>query len=144
MPFDTSAVVGGRGQRNGLARLAPCLQPKRAAMDFLSTHLAAILHALQRFELTPWKMVGFAGTLLFTSRWFVQLYYTRKYKRVVMPLAFWWLSVCGSILLLAYFTLGKNDSVGIISNFFPVFVSVYNLVVHLRHRKNTMTGDAAA
>ena len=113
-------------------------------MDFLSSHLAHILHALQQFELTPWKMVGFAGTLLFTSRWFVQLYYTRKYKRVVMPLAFWWLSVCGSLLLLAYFTMGKNDSVGIISNFFPVFVSVYNLIVHLRHRKNSITGDVTA
>ncbi|KZC35783.1 MULTISPECIES: lipid-A-disaccharide synthase N-terminal domain-containing protein [Rhodanobacter] len=113
-------------------------------MEFINDYLADILRALQQFELTPWKMVGFTGTLLFTSRWFVQLYYTRKYKRVVMPLAFWWLSVFGSALLLAYFVVGKNDSVGIISNFFPVFVSVYNLVVHLRHRKNSATGDATA
>ncbi|HWU78352.1 MAG TPA: lipid-A-disaccharide synthase N-terminal domain-containing protein [Rhodanobacter sp.] len=113
-------------------------------MDFFSSQLTHILHALQGFELTPWKMVGFAGTLMFTSRWFVQLYYTRKYKRVVMPLAFWWLSVCGSVLLLAYFIFGKNDSVGILSNFFPVFVSVYNLFVHLRHHKNSITGDATA
>ena len=113
-------------------------------MAFLDTELVRILHALQQFELTPWKIVGFAGTLMFTSRWFVQLYYTRKYKRVVMPLAFWWLSVCGSVLLLAYFVFGKNDSVGILSNFFPVFVSVYNLVVHLRHRKNSLGDDVAA
>ncbi|GAA0888321.1 lipid-A-disaccharide synthase N-terminal domain-containing protein [Rhodanobacter soli] len=111
-------------------------------MEFLSVHLANILRALQQFELTPWKAVGLLGSVMFTSRWFVQLYYTRKLKRVVMPLAFWWLSVCGSILLLAYFIIGKNDSVGIISNFFPAFVSVYNLVVHLRHRKNSITGDA--
>ena len=111
-------------------------------MDFLSSQIVHILHALQQFELTPWKMVGFAGTLMFTSRWFVQLYYTRKYKRVVMPLSFWWLSVFGSFLLLAYFVFGKNDSVGILSNFFPVFVSVYNLIVHLRHQKNSITGDA--
>ncbi|TAL87587.1 MAG: lipid A biosynthesis acyltransferase [Rhodanobacter sp.] len=113
-------------------------------MDIVNTQLASILHALQQFQLTSWKMVGYTGTLLFTSRWFVQLYYTRKYKRVVMPLAFWWLSVFGSALLLAYFVLGKNDSVGILSNFFPVFVSVYNLVVHLRHRRNSITGDATA
>ncbi len=111
-------------------------------MDFLNAHLASILHALQQFQLTPWKAVGYAGTLLFTSRWFVQVYYTRKYKRVVMPLAFWWLSVAGSLLLLAYFVIGKNDSVGILSNFFPVFVSTYNLVVHLRHRRNSVTGDS--
>lgn len=113
-------------------------------MHILSAHVGDIAAALQRFELTPWKMVGFAGTLMFTSRWFVQLYYTRKYKRVVMPLAFWWLSVCGSMLLLAYFVFGKNDSVGILSNFFPVFVSVYNLIVHLRHDKNSITGDRTA
>lgn len=113
-------------------------------MDFLSSQIDHILHALQQFELTPWKMVGLLGSLLFTSRWFVQLYYTRKLKRVVMPLAFWWLSVAGSALLLAYFVIGKNDSVGIISNFFPAFVSVYNLVVHLRHHKNSLTGDATA
>ncbi len=113
-------------------------------MDFLSTHLASVLHALQQFQVTPWKVVGYLGVAMFTSRWFVQLYYTRKYKRVVMPLSFWWLSVCGSLLLLAYFIAGKNDSVGILSNFFPVFVSVYNLVIHLRHHKNDVTGDAVA
>ena len=111
-------------------------------MEFLSVHLAGILSALRQFELTPWKVVGLLGSVMFTSRWFVQLYYTRKLKRVVMPLSFWWLSVCGSALLLAYFIIGKNDSVGIISNFFPAFVSIYNLVVHLRHRKNSITGDA--
>ena len=101
-----------------------------------------IFLALRDFQVTPWKAVGFLGTLMFTSRWFVQLYYTRKHKRVVMPLSFWILSVCGSALLLAYFIAGKNDSVGILSNFFPVFVSAYNLVVHLRHHKNNLTGDA--
>lgn len=105
-------------------------------MEFINDHLAGILRALQQFELTPWKAIGLLGSVMFTSRWFVQLYYTRKYKRVVMPLAFWWLSVFGSALLLAYFTVGKNDSVGILSNFFPVFVSVYNLVVHLRQRRH--------
>ncbi|HJW06267.1 MAG TPA: lipid-A-disaccharide synthase N-terminal domain-containing protein [Rhodanobacter sp.] len=110
-------------------------------MEFINDHLAGILRALQQFELTPWKAIGLLGSVMFTSRWFVQLYYTRKLKRVVMPLSFWWLSVCGSVLLLAYFVIGKNDSVGIISNFFPAFVSVYNLMVHLRHRKNNLTGD---
>ena len=103
-------------------------------MDVPLHEMSHIVAALQRFEITPWKVVGFLGTAMFTSRWFVQLYYTRKLGKVVMPLAFWWLSVCGSALLLAYFIVGKNDSVGILSNFFPVFVSIYNLVVHLRSR----------
>jgi lipid-A-disaccharide synthase-like uncharacterized protein len=101
-------------------------------MDYLHNELPRILAALHAFQLTPWKVIGGAGALMFTSRWFVQLYYTRKLGRVVMPLAFWWLSVVGSVLLLTYFIFGKNDSVGILSNFFPAFVSVYNLFVHMR------------
>ncbi len=104
-------------------------------MDFLQHELNHILQALHNFEFTPWKMVGYLGSVMFTSRWFVQLYFTRKLKRVVMPLSFWWLSVVGSALLLSYFVFGKNDSVGILSNFFPAFVSVYNLVVHMREVK---------
>jgi lipid-A-disaccharide synthase-like uncharacterized protein len=94
-----------------------------------------VMDALRAFQLTPWKTVGLLGSIMFTSRWFVQMYYTRKLQRVVMPLSFWWLSVCGSALLLAYFVFGKNDAVGILSNFFPAFVSVYNLLVHLRDSK---------
>jgi lipid-A-disaccharide synthase-like uncharacterized protein len=119
-----------------------CYNPALNSSRNLAMH--NILQALLDFQVTPWKAVGLLGMVLFTSRWFVQLYATRKHKRVVMPLSFWVLSVCGSVLLLAYFTVGKNDSVGILSNLFPVFVSVYNLVMHLRHHRNTTTGDMAA
>ncbi len=113
-------------------------------MDYLQHHLAHIFDALRTFEVTPWKAVGICGSLLFASRWFVQFHYTRKLKRVVMPLAFWWLSVGGSALMLAYFVFGKNDSVGIISTAFPAFVSLYNLIIHIRHQKNHATGDTVA
>lgn len=113
-------------------------------MDYLASQWHELVHALMAFQFTAWKIIGFLGMAMFTSRWFVQLYYTRKYKRVVVPQAFWWLSVCGSALLLAYFIFGKNDSVGILSNLFPVFVSAYNLIIHMRHEKNTMTGDRVA
>jgi lipid-A-disaccharide synthase-like uncharacterized protein len=94
-----------------------------------------ILFVFHHVTITPWKLVGYLGLFLFTSRWFVQMYATRKMKRVHMPLAFWWLSICGSVLLIAYFTFGKNDSVGILANLFPMGVSIYNVVVDLRHRR---------
>jgi len=84
---------------------------------------------------TSWKLIGFIGTFLFTARWFVQFYATKRHKRVVVPMSFWYLSVVGSFLTLAYFIWGKNDSVGIIQNAFPMFVSAYNVFVHLRHHK---------
>lgn len=107
------------------------------AMVIEQSLLQELVQKLVEFELTPWKAVGLLGSLLFASRWFVQVYYTRKLKRVVMPLSFWVLSVAGSLMMLSYFVIGKNDSVGIISTLFPAFVSIYNLSVHVRgHRSN--------
>ncbi len=94
----------------------------------------ALAH-LQLITLTPWKLIGLLGTLLFTARWFVQFYATKKQKRVVVPMSFWYLSVAGSFLTLAYFIWGKNDSVGIIQTAFPMVVSIYNVFAHLRQHK---------
>ena len=94
-----------------------------------------VLFHFNHVVITPWKLIGYVGVFLFTARWFVQLYATKKLRRVVMPAAFWWLSISGSVLLLAYFTFGKNDSVGVLANLFPAFVSVYNLATHLREKK---------
>jgi lipid-A-disaccharide synthase-like uncharacterized protein len=94
-----------------------------------------VLTQLHVLTITPWKLIGFLGTLLFTARWFVQFYATKKHKRVVVPMSFWYLSVTGSVLTLAYFIWGKNDSVGIIQTAFPMLVSIYNVLAHLRQRK---------
>ncbi len=94
-----------------------------------------VLFHLHGLTITPWKLIGLAGTLLFTARWFVQLHATRKLRRVVMPMAFWYLSMIGSVMTLSYFIWGKSDSVGILQNAFPMFVAVYNVYVHRRHRK---------
>jgi lipid-A-disaccharide synthase-like uncharacterized protein len=85
--------------------------------------------------ITPWKLVGYTGVALFAGRWFVQLAYSRMHRRPVVPTAFWLMSIFGSLLLLVYFTFGKNDSVGILSNLFPAGVAAYNLYLDLRHRR---------
>ena len=89
--------------------------------------------------ITPWKLVGLVGVLLFSGRWFVQMYASRKQKKPVIPRAFWYLSLVGSLCLLSYFTFGKNDSVGVLSNLFPAFVAAYNLYLDLSGRKAAVT-----
>jgi lipid-A-disaccharide synthase-like uncharacterized protein len=79
---------------------------------------------------TPWKLVGYIGVTLFAGRWFVQLIASRKHGRPTMPALFWYMSITGSVLLLAYFVFGKNDSVGVLSNLFPFAVALYNLYLH--------------
>jgi lipid-A-disaccharide synthase-like uncharacterized protein len=85
--------------------------------------------------ITPWKLVGYFGVLLFSGRWVVQVIYSKVYKRPVLPTLFWYMSIIGSLALLSYFTFGKNDSVGILSNLFPAFVAGYNLYLDLRRRR---------
>lgn len=91
---------------------------------------------LMGLTLTPWKLVGYLGVGLFAGRWFVQLYYSRKHGKPVVPTIFWLMSISGSLLLLAYFTFGKNDSVGILSNLFPAAVAGYNLYLDVTHKRS--------
>ena len=85
--------------------------------------------------ITPWKLIGYAGVLLFAGRWFVQLAASRASGKVVMPRLFWYMSALGSVLLLGYFIFGKNDSVGVLSNLFPLFVALYNLYLDAKHKQ---------
>ena len=85
--------------------------------------------------ITPWKLVGYLGVALFAGRWFVQLWASKRARKPTVPVAFWYMSMSGSVLLLAYFVFGKNDSVGILSNLFPTFVAAYNLYLELTHQR---------
>lgn len=83
-------------------------------------------------EWSVWKVIGWLGNVVFFSRFFVQWYATEKLKRVVVPTAFWWLSLAGSLLLLVY-SLHKRDSVFIFAYVFTWIPYVRNLIIHRRH-----------
>lgn len=59
-----------------------------------------------------WIGIGFGGQLLFTGRMLVQWLVSEKHRRSVVPPAFWWMSLLGATMLLAYFTW-RRDVVGI-------------------------------
>ena len=59
---------------------------------------------------TVWKIVGWLGNAIFFSRFIVQWYATEKRQQVIVPQAFWWLSLVGSLTLLCY-SIHKRDSV---------------------------------
>lgn len=82
--------------------------------------------------ITPWKLIGYLGVLLFAGRWVVQLIATRQRGEPAFPALFWTMSILGSGLLLAYFIWGKNDSVGVLANLFPMAVALYNFAMHQR------------
>ena len=92
--------------------------------------------------ITPMKLIGYAGVAMFSGRWFVQMYASRKSKKPVIPRSFWYLSLAGTLCLLSYFIFGKNDSVGVLSNLFPAFVAIYNLYLDLTNQRRADAAEA--
>lgn len=103
----------------------------------MNQHLFDFPFLAGQLVVTPWKIVGVIGAVMFASRWLVQSYYSRKAgKPVTPPRAFWVLSVMGSLLTLAYFIFSpKQDMVGVIQNLIPCFTACYMLYLDLVHQK---------
>ena len=62
-------------------------------------------------EWNTWKVIGWVGNVVFFSRFLVQWWATEKRKEVVVPNSFWWLSLVGSLLLLAFAIKQKQSRV---------------------------------
>jgi hypothetical protein len=84
-------------------------------------------------EWSVWKMLGWAGNATFFSRFLVQWYVTEKRKQVVVPQAFWWLSIFGSLTLVCY-SLHQRDSVFIFAYAFTPIPYLRNLIIHRRYK----------
>jgi lipid-A-disaccharide synthase-like uncharacterized protein len=78
-----------------------------------------------------WYVLGFAGQMIFASRFVVQWLASERQRRVVIPRAFWYLSLTGGITLLAY-ALHKRDPVFVLGQLFGVFIYARNLTLHPR------------
>ncbi len=102
-------------------------------MDWL-THLFWPDGKFLGIEWHLWKVVGWTGNILFSSRFFVQWWATEKHKRVVVPSAFWWLSLAGSGCLLVY-GIQKRDSVFIFAYLFTWIPYIRNLVIGQRAKR---------
>ena len=81
---------------------------------------------------TPWKLVGLVGGLMFMARWVVQAWATRRAGVPTIPRSFWIISLMGSAMVTSYFIWGKNDAVGILTNLLPASVAMYNLVLDIK------------
>ena len=79
-----------------------------------------------------WKVIGWVGNAAFCLRFFLQWYASEKRKQVVVPVAFWWLSLAGSLLLLVYALFYRRDSVFIFAYAFTWIPYVRNLILHSR------------
>ncbi len=73
-----------------------------------------------------WLLVGFAGQALFSARFIVQWLASERERRSVIPKAFWYLSLAGSMVLLAY-AIHRADPVFIAGQSFGLAIYLRNL-----------------
>jgi len=95
-----------------------------------------------------WLAIGFAGQALFASRFVIQWFKSEMEGRSVIPISFWYCSVAGGVVVLAY-AIYKRDPVFIIGQASGLFVYSRNLYLIfreralLRHAAQAKTGSAA-
>ena len=73
-----------------------------------------------------WVVIGLFGQLLFTGRFLVQWLASERARRSVIPVAFWWFSIGGGLILLAY-AIYRKDPVFILGQSMGVFIYIRNL-----------------
>ena len=93
-------------------------------------------------NLMYWQIVGFAGQAVFTARFLVQWIASEKKRDSVVPVAFWWLSLQGGLLLLAY-AIYRKDPVFIVGQSMGMVVYVRNLMLVGKKKRRAQAVEAA-
>jgi lipid-A-disaccharide synthase-like uncharacterized protein len=81
---------------------------------------------------TPWKIVGWSGSAIFSIRFFLQWIASERAKKSIIPIGFWECSVLGSVLALSYFAIYRRDSVGVLMTLAPLPLYIRNLYLKWR------------
>lgn len=75
-----------------------------------------------------WLAVGFGGQALFMLRFLIQWLHSERQRKSVIPVSFWYFSLAGALVLLAY-SVHRNDPVFIAGQVLGVGIYVRNLVL---------------
>lgn len=86
-----------------------------------------------------WLVIGFVGQSLFSARFVVQWLVSEKRRKSVTPIAFWYFSLAGGVVLLAY-AIHRRDTVFIVGQAAGLLVYVRNLMLISRPRRDGDTG----
>lgn len=142
------AAEARRELRAALGRLSPqdfqrrLLHVSQLHDDGRASQASSALHMAAQM-LTPWLWfaVGLLGQAIFCARFVVQWLASERHKRSVVPVSFWYLSICGSLILLAY-ALSRWDPVFILAYVLNSMIYVRNLM--LIHRRRDAAASSAA
>ena len=82
----------------------------------------------------PWNIVGLLGQALFASRFVIQWLKSELVGRSIIPVAFWYCSLGGGIVLLSY-AVYREEPVFILGQMAGLVVYFRNLFLIFRERR---------
>lgn len=83
-----------------------------------------------------WVMFGLFGQLMFSGRFIVQWIASEKARRSTVPVAFWYFSLSGGVILFTY-AVYRQDPVFILGQSLGLFIYSRNLfLIHRERREN--------
>ncbi len=83
-----------------------------------------------------WVLVGLGGQILFMMRFMIQWIASEKARKSVIPISFWWFSIGGAAVLLAY-AIYRADPVFILGQSLGFFIYSRNLwFIYLERRES--------
>lgn len=85
-----------------------------------------------------WVTFGVVAQGMFFGRFLLQWIVSEKRKQSVIPVGFWWLSIMGSTMLLAY-AIHRRDPVFVLGQSMGFIIYIRNLVLIYRHRPSAAT-----
>ena len=88
-------------------------------------------------KLDWWAALGFFAQAMFSARFLVQWIASERVGRSVIPVAFWWFSIAGGLLLFVY-ALSRKDPVFIAGQGLGMFVYLRNIYFVLRERRSDL------
>lgn len=86
-----------------------------------------------------WTIFGYFGQFLFFMRFFFQWIASEAKKKSVIPVSFWYFSICGSLILLIY-AIHRKDQVFILGQAMGFLIYGRNLILIARHKKKEAMG----
>ncbi len=87
-----------------------------------------------------WVVFGVFGQLMFMGRFLVQWIASERARRSHVPVAFWYFSIAGGLILFAY-AVYRGDPVFILGQTLGIFIYSRNLwLIHVERRGNVDAG----
>jgi lipid-A-disaccharide synthase-like uncharacterized protein len=98
------------------------------------------MNAVLTFLREPWNILGIVAQGLFASRFLVQWMVSEIEKKSIIPLAFWYFSLAGGVLLFAY-AVHRQEPVFAAGQGMGLFIYLRNLWLIYREKGRAKATD---